>query len=66
MQQQQQQSFIHTIQVQGEVKKKKKGNYRKRNDRDYITLFFFRGHGNESCNLIGSLPGRYFPISAQG
>ena len=20
-------------------------------------MFFFRGHGNESCNLIGSLPG---------
>ena len=20
-------------------------------------IFFFRGHGNESCNLIGSLPG---------
>ena len=29
-------------------------------------LFFFRGHGNESCNLIGSLPGQYFPISAHG
>ena len=28
--------------------------------------FFFRGHGNESCNLIGSLPGQYFPISAHG
>ena len=27
---------------------------------------FFRGHGNESCNLIGSLPGQYFPISAHG
>ena len=28
--------------------------------------FFFRGHGNESCNLIGSLPGQYFPISDHG
>ena len=28
--------------------------------------FFFRGQGNESCNLIGSLPGHYFPISAHG
>ena len=28
--------------------------------------FFFRGHGNESCNLFGSLPGQYFPISAHG
>ena len=27
---------------------------------------FFRGHGNESRNLIGSLPGQYFPISAHG
>ena len=27
---------------------------------------FFRGHGNESCNPIGSLPGQYFPISAHG
>ena len=27
---------------------------------------FFRGHGNESCNLIGSLPGQYFPNSAHG
>ena len=27
---------------------------------------FFRGHGNESCNLIGSLPGQYFPISTHG
>ena len=27
---------------------------------------FFRGHGNKSCNLIGSLPGQYFPISAHG
>ena len=27
---------------------------------------FFRGHGNESCNLIGPLPGQYFPISAHG
>ena len=32
-----------------------------------ITMFiFFRGHSNESCNLIGSLPGQYFPISAHG
>ena len=29
-------------------------------------FIFFRGHGNESCNLIGSLPGQYFPISAHG
>ena len=28
--------------------------------------FFLRGQGNESCNLIGSLPGQYFPISAHG
>ena len=28
-------------------------------------IFFFRGHGNKSCNLIGSLPSQYFPISAQ-
>ena len=32
----------------------------------YCTLFFFRGHSNESCNLIGFLPGQYFPISAHG
>ena len=25
---------------------------------------FFRGHGNESCNLIGSLRSPYFPTSA--
>ena len=31
-----------------------------------IYINFFRGHGNESCNLIGSLPGQYFPISAHG
>ena len=31
-----------------------------------IYTFFLRGHGNESCNLIGSLPGQYFPISAHG
>ena len=31
-----------------------------------IKFFFSRGHGNESCNLIGSLPGQYFPISAHG
>ena len=31
-----------------------------------IFIFFLRGHGNESCNLIGSLPGQYFPISAHG
>lgn len=31
----------------------------------YFILLFFRGHGNESCNLIGSLPSQYFPISAQ-
>ena len=27
---------------------------------------FLKGHGNESCNLIGSLRGPYFPISAHG
>ena len=33
----------------------------------YIHIFFFsRGHGNESCNLIGSLPDQYFPISSHG
>ena len=32
------QSFIHTIQVQGLVEKKKERNYRKRNDIDYITI----------------------------
>ena len=31
-----------------------------------VNYCFFRGHGNESCNLIGSLPGQYFPISAHG
>ena len=31
-----------------------------------LNYCFFRGHGNESCNLIGSLPGQYFPISAHG
>ena len=25
-------------------------------------IFFFRGHGNESCNLIGPLRGPYFPL----
>ena len=30
------------------------------------TYCFLRGHGNESCNLIGSLPGQYFPVSAYG
>ena len=29
-----------------------------------ISVFFFRVHDNESCNLIGSLRGPYFPISA--
>ena len=29
-------------------------------------LFFFKGHRNESCNLIGSLRGLYFPISVHG
>ena len=29
-------------------------------------FFFLRGHGNESCNLIGSYHGPYFPISAHG
>ena len=28
--------------------------------------FFFRGYGNEFCDLIGSLSGQYFPISAHG
>ena len=32
----------------------------------YSFYLFFRGHGNESCNLIGSLSGQYFPISAHG
>ena len=38
------------------------------NDCEYMKIvFFFRGHGNESCNLIGgSLRGPYFPISAHG
>ena len=31
-----------------------------------VFYYFFRGHGNESCNLIGSKPGQYFPISAHG
>ena len=34
--------------------------------KQYIIIIFFRGHGNESCKLIGSLPGQYFPISAHG
>ena len=29
-------------------------------------FFFFGWHGNESYNLIGSLRGQYFPISAHG
>ena len=29
-------------------------------------IFFFRGHGNESANLIGSLLGQYFPLFAHG
>ena len=41
------------------LKSKKVGNI----SSSYV---FFRGHGNESCNLIGSLPGQYFPISAHG
>ena len=34
----------------------------------FLVIFFFRGHGNgkKSCNLIGSLPGQYFPLSAHG
>ena len=28
--------------------------------------FFSRGHSDESCNLIASLRGPYFPISAYG
>ena len=28
---------------------------------DILHFFCFRGHGNESCNLIGSLLGQYFP-----
>ena len=32
----------------------------------YHFYCFFRGHSNKSCNLIGSLPGQYFPISAHG
>ena len=31
-----------------------------------LYLFFPRGHGNESCNLIGSQRGPDFPISDQG
>ena len=33
---------------------------------DNVIYCFFRGHGNESCNRIGSLSGQYFPISAHG
>ena len=33
---------------------------------DISIYFFFKVHGNESCDLIGSLPGLYFPISAHG
>ena len=29
-------------------------------------VFFLRGHVNESCDLIGSKHGQYFPISAHG
>ena len=29
-------------------------------------IFFFRGYCNEFCDLIGSLSGQYFPISAHG
>ena len=35
-------------------------------DNSYYCFFRGLGHGNESCNLIGSLPGQYFPISAHG
>ena len=31
---------------------------------DISVFFFSRVHDNESCNLIGSLRGLYFPISA--
>ena len=31
-----------------------------------IYIFLLRGHGNKSCDLIGSLPSQYFPISAHG
>ena len=31
-----------------------------------LSFLIFRGHGNKSCNLIGSLSGQYFPISAHG
>lgn len=31
-----------------------------------VTVFFSRGHGNEFNNLIGSLCGPDFPISAHG
>ena len=34
--------------------------------KSFSFLFFLRGHGNESCNLIGYLPGQNFPISAHG
>ena len=32
----------------------------------FLFIYFFRGHGNKSCNLIGSLPSQHFPISAHG
>ena len=36
---------------------------------EYLSVdlrFRENGNGNKSCNLIGSLPGQYFPISAHG
>ena len=34
--------------------------------RNNYYYFFLKGNSNESFNLIGSLHGQYFPISAQG
>ena len=33
---------------------------------EWDVFFFFRGYGNESCNLMGSWRGPYFPISVHG
>ena len=41
-------------------------NHNDDNDNNLLFFFFLRGHGNESCNLIGSYHGPYFPISAHG
>ena len=35
----------------------------KDDNKDGISIIIFLGgHGNESCNLIGSVPGQYFPL----